>query len=186
MKSDFKFAVRSQFQHTRQQEIRGNLFYRVRRHSCIKAVFSSVGVLQFQQSGNLPNAGSSISGYFFGYVCLEQWKGKRLRMEDGFGNGGICREGASRPKEADAKRQTGIKITKGQEYSGRHASPDSHSSHSYFTDSVLTPQLKRQAPFPSMPYISRTGFFHMRKALSCRRYGKSNPSQNWFLKGICL
>lgn len=31
-------------------------------------------------------------------------------MEDGFGNGGICREGASRPKEADAKRQTGINI----------------------------------------------------------------------------
>lgn len=31
-------------------------------------------------------------------------------MEDGFCNGGIYREGASRPKEADAKRQTGIKI----------------------------------------------------------------------------
>ncbi len=31
-------------------------------------------------------------------------------MEDGFCNGGICREGDSRPKEADAKRQTGINI----------------------------------------------------------------------------
>ena len=87
-------------------------------------------------------------------------------MEDGFCNGGIYREGASRPKEADAKRQTGIKIRKGQEYSGRHASPDSHSSRSYFTDSVTIPQLQRPAHYPAMHLISEDSISHTREAFS--------------------